>query len=256
MRKMLEGAKFIRELYERDEFKPILIQGDHGFGKTSYANCLISEVYSFKNKNKPYWNTAFFLKHLGFSPELVLKEWVHKKKRDYVYHWDDAGLWLHALDFQDPFVKDVGKYMQVARTDWGCVMFSTINIDDISSKIRGLRNAIYVDITKEGSSYKEPFKRTAVAYIVRKAFKGHEWKDYLWRDRFNCHVPDKFYSWYKPIRDGYAQISKEQAQKRWEEKKIGEMESYIRKIQMRQKVQTYMDKKRSEKNEDNQEEDI
>ncbi|GAG78362.1 unnamed protein product [marine sediment metagenome] len=35
---MLDGAKRILELYEDDEFKPFIIEGDHGYGKSTYAN--------------------------------------------------------------------------------------------------------------------------------------------------------------------------------------------------------------------------
>jgi hypothetical protein len=243
---MLEGAKFIRELYEQDEFKPILIQGDHGFGKTSYANRVISEVYSFKNDNHPMWKWGFFEKHLGFSPDEVLGEWIHKRKRDYCYHWDDAGLWLNALDFQDPFVKDVGKYMQVARTDWACILFTSINIDDIASKIRGLRNAIWVDITKDGMSYKDRYRRTAVAYIMRRSFKGRPWKDVQWEDSFSCHVPDEFYKFYKPKREHYTDIAKKTAARRWEEKKLRDVDERIRSIQIHAKVKKFIDKQKSD----------
>lgn len=221
---MLEGAKYIRELFDNDEFQPILIQGGHGYGKTSYAHRLISEVYAFKNNDKPYWNWEFFERHMGFAPEEVLREWILKKKRDHVYHWDDAGLWLHSLDFQDLFVKDVGKYMQVVRTDWACIIFSTISVDDIARKIRGLRNAIIVDITKDGSSRQQPHIRTANAYILRKGYKGRFWKDDQWKDRFNNHVPDQFYLRYKPKRDLYTDMAKNQASFHWNEKLFLEKE--------------------------------
>jgi len=235
---MLDGAKFILELWENDEFKPILIQGDHGFGKTSYANTLISEVYS-KDGVHGNWDIPLFKKHIGFHPMHVINNWMDKKGRDYVYHWDDAGLWLHSLDYQDPFVKDVGKYMQVVRSDWACVIFTAISKEDISSKIRSLRNAIVIDITKEGSSYKEPDKRTAIAYIERKTWKGRPYHDNQWEERFDSHVPGNyseenpkyiynptlkqkkdynitwgFYGWYKPIRDKYALLGKSRMKKR------------------------------------------
>lgn len=225
---MLEGAKRIWELYDDDEFKPLLIQGDHGFGKSAYASRLIAEVYSRINNQKPFWNWNHFKRHMGFNPEEVLTEWERKRGRDYCYHWDDAGNWLHSLDFYDPFVKEVGKYMQLARTDWSCIIFSTISVDDITSKIRGLRNAIIIDITKEGSSVKEPFRRSARAYIIRKTFKGHTWRDYQWEDTFNCHVPDEFFKKYKPLRDHYAQQSRDRARQKLKEREFRDLEAKVR----------------------------
>ena len=219
---MLDGAKRIIELYEDDEFKPFIIEGDHGYGKTTYANRLISEVYSKDGIHGNWDTTQLFPRHIGFIPKHVISLWQSKRKRDYCFHWDDAGFWLHNLDFQNKFVKDVGKYMQVVRDDWACVMFTSISKEDISTKIRGLRNAIIIEITKHGSNYNEPNKRTASAYILRKGFKGREWKDVQWDETFDSHVPGEyvvdnngevirssgFYSWYKPLRTSYTTIAK------------------------------------------------
>ena len=244
---MLQGTKLILELFEKDEFKPFIIQGDNGFGKSSYANTLIADVYGqIFNNGHPFWGDynygdrftkeirEWFEMHIGFQPIEVLDEWQFKdkredwlnkrlgpyprslfnnwqfkdKKRDYVYHWDDAGAFLHSLDFQDPFVKETGKYMQLVRTDWACVIFSAISAEDITSKVRGLRNAIIIDIIKNSDKY-HPFRRIASAYIWRENYKGRAWKDYQWEDVFNAHVPNDFYDWYHPLRDKYADIFKE-----------------------------------------------
>lgn len=217
---MLAGTKYIWELYDNDEFKPFLIQGSHGWGKTSYANILTSEVYSRDNSGIPDWEKV--KKRMGYTPEEVLNQLdsIEEDERWYCYHWDDAGTWLHSLDFQDPFVKQVGKYMQVARTDLACMMFSTISVTDVSSKIRGIRDAILIDITKDGCDQKSPYpsirnRRTARAYIERKTWKGRTWKDYQWEEYFNSHVPDKFYkNFYKPKRQHYAKLEKEKAREK------------------------------------------
>lgn len=221
---MLQGAKYIRRLFDDDEFKPIIIEGDHGYGKSSYANRLISEVYSKDNIHGNWDTQRLFPKHIGFHPRHVLDLWIKKRNiRDYAFHWDDAGLWLHSLDFQDPFVKEVGKYMQVVRSDWACVIFTAISKEDISSKIRGLRNAIVVEITKDGKDKTHPNRRTASAYIERKTWKGKIWKDYQWEEYFDSWVPGiyildntgsivkkkGFYGWYKPLRDEYSDMAKE-----------------------------------------------
>lgn len=224
---MLYGAKRIIELFDDDEFKAIIVEGDHGFGKSTYSNRLIAEVYSVPdigwggNGNTGNWRIDLFKSHMGFHPKAVIRKWKKKKTKDYVFHWDDAGIWLHNLDFQNKFVKDAGKYMQVVRNKWACIIFSAIGSDDISSKIRGLRNTIIVEITKDGKDKTHPDRRTAIAYIKRKTWKGKEWKDYQWQERFDSHVPgeyetDKyghvlkqsgFYGWYKPLRDTYSDLA-------------------------------------------------
>jgi len=212
------------ELYDNDEFRPILIQGGNGYGKTSYANTLIAEAYSVHNGGRPDWEIV--KKRIGYEPIEVLDDLdsIPFGERWLAYHWDDAGTWLHSLDFQDPFVKAVGKYMQVARTDLACMLFTQINVNDVSSKIRGITNAIIVDITKEGSDTKSPYpslknRRTAKAYIPRQTWKGRWYKDYQWEEFFDSHVPDKFYRWYKPKRDYYAKQAKLFAREKWKNRK-------------------------------------
>ena len=224
---MLDGAKRILELYDNDEFKPFIIEGDHGYGKSSYANRLIAEVYS-EDGIKGNWRTSIFEAHMGFHPKLVINKWRSKKFKDRCFHWDDAGLWLHSLDFQNKFVKATGKYMQVVRNKWACVMFTAISREDITSKIRGVRNAIIIEITKEGCDPKSSHsslrnRRTANAYILRKGWKGREWKDYQWKEHFDCYVPGEyevdrhgtvlkqsgFYGWYKPQRNKYSKIAED-----------------------------------------------
>lgn len=231
---MLDGAKRILELYKEDEFKVFIVEGDNGFGKTTYCNRLISEVYSKDGIHGNWDTTKLFPHHLGFIPKHVIDLWNAKTKRDKCFHWDDAGYWLHNLDFQNKFVKDTGKYLQVARDDWACIMFSAISKEDVSSKVRGLRNAIIIDITKEGKGKDHPNRRTAFAYILRKGWKNREWKDEQWTETFDSHVPGNynpdypervmyptneqkknpnvswgFYSWYKPLRSEYTKIAKQ-----------------------------------------------
>jgi len=222
---MLYGAKFIIELYDNDEFKPFLVQGGHGFGKTTYANKIIAETHSIHNGGLPDWNIV--KERIGYDPDEVLDtlDSIPEGERWYAYHWDDAGTWLHSLDFQDPFVKAVGKYMQVARTDLACMIFSTISVIDVSTKIRGIRDAIIIDITKDGSGPTRPHRRMARAYILRKTWKGREWKDYQWEEYFHSHVPGHpknpatFYGWYKPKRDHYAKQAKQTAREKWKNRK-------------------------------------
>jgi len=77
--------------------------------------------------------------------------------------------------------------------------------------------------------------------------RGKPWKDVQWEDPFNCHVPDSFYLKYKPLRDSYATMAKEAASKRWEEKKLQEIEIRIKKLALREKIKLYMQKEKEAK---------
>lgn len=206
---MLEGSAKILRLYEDNEFKVIIVTGDHGYGKSSYANRLIAETYSLDGITAN-WKLTLFKKHLGFHPVNVVDQWLGMRKRDRAFHWDDAGLWLNAMDYQDAFVIAVGKYLQVARTDWGCLVFTAIDRDDIFSKLRNLRNAIVVEIVKN-SDKQHPHRRKAIAYRFWKSRSGsRKGTNNLWEENFNCYVPEKFYSWYQPLREKYAYLAKQQ----------------------------------------------
>lgn len=231
---MLFPAKLILDLFEDDEFKIIIITGDHGFGKSSYANQIISEVNSVDGV-KRNWKLEMFKDSLGFHPMNVTLKWLDMKTRRKVFHWDDAGLWLNAMDYQDRFVVSVGKYLQAARTDWATLLFTCIDKEDVFAKLRNLRSAIVVEIVKN-SNWKQPNKRTAFAYEFWKSRTGSKkGTNNLWSENFNClmpgnysetnpvikHNPSKqdkknpyvtwgFYGWYKPLRIKYAQMAKRQ----------------------------------------------
>jgi hypothetical protein len=231
---MLDASKRVIELFDNDEFEIFIVNGKNGYGKTTYANRIIAEVYSQRdtekwggNGTKANWNIKLFRHHLGFHPAHVVKRWMKMKTRDYVFHWDDAGTWLNALDYQDKFVKSVGKYLQTARTDWACIIFSAIDKMDIVNKIRNFKSCIIIDITKTGSNPKSsiPFdrnRRTATAYHYWHDRHNKEGTENDWEEYFNSWVPGGyeknrkgtvlqkkgFYGWYKPLRDKYSRMNK------------------------------------------------
>jgi len=110
---MLAGAKYIIELFDNDEFKPFLIQGPHRWGKSNYGNILMSEVFSIHNGGIPNWEKV--KKRIGYTPEEVLDQLdsIEKDERWYCFHWDDAGTWLHSLDFQDQYEQPAYTYLLV-----------------------------------------------------------------------------------------------------------------------------------------------
>jgi len=185
---MLFPSNLILKLFEEDEFKVIIITGDHGYGKSSYANQIISEVNSIDGQRRN-WNLNIFKDSLGFHPMNVTLRWLRMKNRKTVFHWDDAGLWLNAMDYQDPFVISVGKYLQVARTDWAALIFTCIDKEDVFAKLRNLRSAIVVEIVKH-SDKEHPNRRTAFAYEFWKSRTGSKkGTNNLWQEDFNCIMP-------------------------------------------------------------------
>lgn len=194
----------IREYFLNDEFKAIVVCGDHGWGKSCFASFVASEIYQT-------WAPSTLKEYIVFKPQEFLEKICTKTiiKRPLLI-WDDAGYWLNALDYQNKFVKAVGKYMQVARPDWGCVIFTSIDVDDIASKIRGIPNRLMVTITKDGCGKDTPDRRTAITF---KGWKTPDRSKYgeetLWDEYFYARMPQNFYEWYKPYRESFTRQAKD-----------------------------------------------
>ena len=213
------GSQRIIEDFDDDRFTTFIVTGKNGAGKSSYCNCLISEVYSARQREKYggdggttcNFNLDIFKTHMGYHPKKVITQWKQQKERDYCYHWDDAGVWLCNLDFSNPFVKSIGRYLQVARTKWAVIMFSCIDKADIISKIRNFKSCIIVDITYNG----EP-KSKYISHKYRSIAHGyHYWEDrsekfggieYDWEEEFCTYMPKTFYPWYIEQRKKYTDL--------------------------------------------------
>jgi hypothetical protein len=208
---LLAGTKRILELFEDNEFEIFVIQGKNGYGKSAYANRLLAEVYS-EDGIHSNWSVPLLKTKIGFHPMKVITRWERMRKRDKAYHWDDSGTWLSAMDHMDIFCRSVSKFLQTARTKFGCIMFTCIDKKDILAKIRHFKSAVIIDITKSGnipgSSYKSrKYRRIATAYSYWENRSGKTGYEYQWEEPYTCYMPDSFYSWYNPIRQKYANMA-------------------------------------------------
>jgi len=129
-------------------------------------------------------------------------------RRDKAIIWDDAGLWLYALDWYDPFVKAVGKFMNVARSVWGALIFTSPSTHVIAKKVRQFSQGVNIKVMRRD--------RRTVAKKPRLARAYRQWEApdqkktgvrRIWEDEFNAWLPDPFYAWYRPLRDQYADMA-------------------------------------------------
>jgi len=192
----------IREAFKRDEFILVIIYGPLRWGKSALAMQVLAELYGT-------WNYEILKNYIGFHPAKVLKQWVaFSGKKQLAYCWDDAGLWLHALDWNSPFVKATGRYLNVAGTDWGGLILTTPLPTWISKKIRGIPQAITVKVRK--TSGNQPDHREGIAYRFWTApDMKHSGVHKIFIEKFTRMMPNEFYSWYKPLRDSYAKLAKQ-----------------------------------------------
>jgi len=192
----------IREWHNNDEFRPIVVQGFHGYGKSSFASYVASEIYGT-------WAWSTLKEFIVFHPAEFLKKIMKIKKKHPLIIWDDAGYWLNSMDYQNKFVKAVGKYMQVARLDWACIMFTSINAKDVISKIRGIEGRWKIKVTKKGSGQLTPHRRTAITYEYWQTPDGSQFGETGLHDElFKAWMPPAYYDGYLPYRKSFTQQAK------------------------------------------------
>jgi len=158
-------------------------------------------------------------KYMGWHPLEISKAWLSIEKKIPMYIWDDAGMWLFSLEWNDPLLKAIQKYMNAIGTDMACLIMTTPDPSYILTKIRKLPGMIRVKIIPTKSRYSESpaeaYARRAIGYQPR--YLPDLRKYYmrkLFRDEFNALLPDEIHDYYLPIRRKYTQLAK---QRIWEE---------------------------------------
>ncbi|MFA5365710.1 MAG: hypothetical protein WC325_11070, partial [Candidatus Bathyarchaeia archaeon] len=136
-------TEMINHAYYHDEFQLFIVYAPLGYGKSAYAVKVLSELY---NKD---WEKV--KQYIVFPPKDCVSKCVEMNKtgkREKAIVWDDAGLWLFALQKNDVFVQAVIKYMNVARTNWGAMILTTPTPSWITYKMRNFPQHINVKIIK------------------------------------------------------------------------------------------------------------
>jgi hypothetical protein len=201
---LLATTALILDAFKKDEFILVIIYGPLRMGKSSLAFQILAEVYGT-------WDVTTLRQYIGFHPEEVLKKWAtlgREKQKAFV--WDDAGLWLHALDWNSPFVKAAGKYLNVAGTDWGGLILTAPLPTWISKKIRGIPQATTLKVMKVSANPSQLTLRKAVAYRWWMApDMKHSGVHKMYEESFDVMLPEPFYAWYKPFRNTFNIMAKE-----------------------------------------------
>jgi hypothetical protein len=207
----------IIDSYYNDELILVVIHGKQGYGKSTYASIILSQVYGYikthprRNVNheiKEYkydWDDA--KEYFVFQPHdfLTLSRKQNGKSPGCVI--DDAGMWLNSMDFNHPLVKATGKFLEVARTKWGAILFTCSDLSQVFSKIRNMPHVYTIRIIKQSGGRDKPDRRIATIF---EGWRSEDLKKsgrktkYI--DMFYARMPDSFYSWYKPERDRLADM--------------------------------------------------
>lgn len=203
----------INQAYYFDGFFPVVVEGVQRIGKSAYSSKAFAQAFGeWVVKPEPRCvkaNLDAVKDWMTFLPreylDIIMD--VHEKERGLIL--DDAGLWLYALDWYQPFVKAVNKWMQVCGTRFGSIFLTTPNKNLISSKVLDALPELRVcRVVKRGKDSYDNRPRLAKLY--------QRW-DYpdgkkggvktRWSDKFNAMLPDNYFNWYKPRRDKYVDIA-------------------------------------------------
>jgi len=206
--KLLYLSQMIISAYFNDELILIVIHGKQGFGKSSYASMVVAQVHGYvKGKETNPDATEFEYdwkaakEYLIFTPRQFLTLSRTRKRKAPVSVVDDAGLWLNAMDFHHPLVKATGKFLEVARTKWGAIIFTCSDLKQIFTKIRNMPHVYTVRITKFKTDKTHRDRRSATIFegwVSEDLKKSGRKTRFI--DIFYAHMPDKYYEWYRPER--------------------------------------------------------
>ncbi|MGP3705238.1 MAG: hypothetical protein ACKD6O_08120 [Candidatus Bathyarchaeota archaeon] len=210
---MLTITHIINRMYRNNEFKIFVVYGPYGYGKTSYSIKCLAEVYGEYNDKgelvKPCYDWNILRSHFVMHPKDFVEHIFRLNRnggREKCLVCDDAGLWLFALDWNKPFVKEVAKYLNVARSNLAGLILTTPHPSMILKKIRGLPDAISVKIMRYGDQNRECtlHRRLAVGYLWWSAPDGRRCGvKTIFQDVFDCMLPDDVYKGYIEMRKQY-----------------------------------------------------
>jgi hypothetical protein len=214
-----------------DELGIIIVHGQQGYGKSTYAAISCSEVYGHDfNQERFRYDWEAVKKHIVFTPQQFIDLCYSSSAKEPMVVWDDAGYWLNAMDYRDKLCIQVSKYLEVARSRWGAIIFTVSDQRQILNKIRGIPHAWTIPIRKVGTpSIDQPafrykhdrrFARLHKSWcsedMKRSGKKGKE------GDVFYARMPSEFYNWYKPWRDLFCNQATIDMQKAAEDQQLYE----------------------------------
>lgn len=225
-------SKKLADNFYHGEAEIFVVYGmPEGIGKSAYCNHVLSDLLGYQacknkeimermwEKEKPpdaeVWEadwerTKQFVK---YPPDDVVDMCMHMvdhELKDITFHWDDAGTWLNAMDFHDPFVIAFMKFLSLLRTIFGGIILSTPVEEWVLKKLRTARGVYHIEVKRmPGTDRRYRWRpRTATCYHARK-YKGNP-KTYWpvkWEDNFLGIMPDSFYKWYEPQRKHYTKMA-------------------------------------------------
>lgn len=207
-------ARRIVRNFERDDFNIFIIHGTPRIGKSAYILKVMAQVLLYLyGYNANEWK--YFKPYFGWDPDEISEMWMDIVNRIPMFTWDDAGYWLHSLNWTDPLLQAIQKYFNVIGTDMNNVILTTPSPEWILSKIAKMPGVIRIKIIKRSGGQRDVpsimYSRLALAYKpwISPDRKKHG-VNKVFKDEYICLIPDEIYKEYYPIRRRYARLAKQE----------------------------------------------
>jgi hypothetical protein len=235
---ILKPYRFTKRLIRNhfaDECEIFLVYGTpQGIGKSALVSHVLADVHGYlqckdeelvramwvkpeEAYKMPKWESDWeaVKSRTFYPPDEVVDKCLYMLDHEIVdvaFHWDDAGTWLYAMEYHDPFVIAFMEYLGLARSNWkGGVILSTPFAEWVLKKLRTSEGILRVKVTKPpGDSLKYIWKpRIATCYKKERPFPGatRVYWPRQFTDKFIAIMPDTFFKWYKPRRDKYGKLA-------------------------------------------------
>lgn len=194
----LSPVVLTKQAYAEDEVKFFIAYGPHGVGKSTYlAKCLA--------QLNDTWDPEVLKRFLVWKPSMFLDviEYAEKCGKDQLMlGCDDAGVWLNALKWNHPLLAALTEYLDVIREHFHGIMFTSPLPLHVIKRIRGLPQAVTIKITKVNSNWNKPRQAKGYSmYMLPDLKRTGVHPEFI--DNFHAIMPERFYSWYKPMRKGF-----------------------------------------------------
>lgn len=190
-------ASLIKKAWVEDDCLFYNVYGPLRYGKTSYGMKTLAALYGT-------WDPEVLKKFVVYAPEELIPalDIPRKYGKQPALLWDDAGVHLSAMKWEDPILKRICEAFNLIGTLYAGVILTTPLPTYVIKKIRGLPSCASIRIYKMNGNPNKP--RTARGYYQWLApdMKKSGVKPFI-NDEFSAILPTKFYEWYEPYRNKY-----------------------------------------------------
>jgi hypothetical protein len=212
-------SSLIAKMHVYDRTKNVLLYGEPRIGKSSYVIQVLMELCSKLDLYTPNekalliqlarirgipdpennWPRVFIV----FKPEhfiQLIQFLLTTDIKAIMIIWDDAGLWLFALDWNDPKIKGAMKFMQVSGTVTSGLCLTTPSMGFVLKKVTQLEGILIGKVVKRSTAWDS---RLAKLYKNVLQPWGKRYNPPELEDEFSVMLPNDLYRWYEPIRKAY-----------------------------------------------------